>query len=115
MGKQATNATVRRLIVSKPNNAGRLVRLGTVDFDASNRATLATEGSSPEVEELKRVWQEMSNMKKLTWVHSRPVTKGGSEVTQIVGEDASPGEEKYFYAVLDTLARKYGYTVDIAK
>jgi hypothetical protein len=114
MEKQAPNAIVKRLIVSRSNDMGRLVRIGTVDFDASNRATLSTEGSDPPAEDLKRVWQEMSSMKKLTWVHSRPATRDGRQVTQIVGEEASPGDGKYLYAVLDTLARKYGYTVDIA-
>src|SRR4029453_16034923 len=43
--KPMKNVPKSRLIVSKPNNAGRLVQLGTVNFDDSNRASLATEGS----------------------------------------------------------------------
>ena len=115
MKNQTTNPTVRQLIVSKPNDAGFLARIGTLDFDESNRATLSTAGSGPAVDELKRVWPEMSKMEKLTWVHTRPNNADGKQVTQIVGEDAKPGDGKYFYAVLDTLSRKYGYTVDIAK
>jgi hypothetical protein len=86
-----------------------------VNFDASNRATLSIEGSGPAAEELKRVWQELSNRKTLRWVHTRSATRDGRPVTQIVGEESSPGDGKYFYAVMDTLAREYGYTVDIAK
>jgi hypothetical protein len=115
MKTQASAPSVKRLIVSKTNNAGRLVQIGTVNFDESRRASLSTEGSGSVVDELKRVWEQISQQPKLKWVHSRTDTAHGGDVTQIVGEDSSPGDGKYFYAVMDTLARKYGYVVDIAK
>jgi len=106
--------TTRRLIVSKENNAGRLAPLGTLTFDESNKATLSTEGSGPAVDELKKVWEEISKLKELTWKQSRPGEIGGEKVTRIVGETARPGDDNYIYAVLNTLERKYGYTVDLA-
>ena len=116
MTTQATNTIVARLIVSKPNSAGHMTQVGTVSFDASNRATLATDGSGPAAEELKNAWQEMSSRKTLTWVHSQPATRpDGRTVTEIVGDEVAPGDGQYLYAVLDTLNRKYGYTVEMAK
>jgi hypothetical protein len=114
MEKQTKKTTARQLIVSKENNAGRLAPLGTLTFDESNKATLSTEGSGPEVEELKKVWAEISKQKELTWKQSRPGEIGGEKVTRIVGERAKPGDDTYIYAVLNTLERKYGYTVDLA-
>jgi len=114
MEKQMKKTTHRRLIVSKENNAGRLVQIGTVNFDESNQATLSTEGSGPEAEGLKKAWAEISKQKELTWKHSRPDEIGGEKVTRIVGETAKPGDDNYIYAVLNTLERKYGYTVDLA-
>jgi hypothetical protein len=115
MKNQTTKVPVKRLIVSKPNNAGRPVQLGSLEFDESNRASLSTEGSGPAVDELKRVWDEVSKMGKLTWTQSRQDTIDGEKVTRIVDVEAKAGDKIYIYAVLDTLERKYGYTVDIAK
>jgi hypothetical protein len=114
MEKQMKNATKGHLIVSKPNNTGRLVQLGTLNFDEKNRATLSTEGSGPAVEELKTIWAEISKMKELTWKQSRPGEIDGEKVMRIVGEKAKPGDDNYIYAVLNTLERKYGYAVDLA-
>jgi hypothetical protein len=114
MEKQMKKTTHRRLIVSRENNAGRLVQIGTVNFDESNQATLSTEGSAPAAEELKKAWAEISKQKELTWKQSRPDEIGGEKVTRIVGETAKPGDDNYIYAVLNTLERKYGYTVDLA-
>jgi hypothetical protein len=110
---QMKNVTKGRLIVSKPNNTGRVVQLGTVSFDENNRATLSTEGAGPAVEELKAAWAEVSKMKELTWKQSRPGEIDGEKVMRIVGEKAKPGDDNYIYAVLNTLERKYGYVVDL--
>jgi hypothetical protein len=56
MEKQMKKTTHRRLIVSRENNAGRLVQIGTVNFDVSNQDTLSTEGSAPAAEVLKKAW-----------------------------------------------------------
>jgi hypothetical protein len=110
-----SNATNRRLIVSKPTDTGGLIRLGTLVFDASNRATLSLEGSDPDTAELQRVWQEISKMGELTWKQSRPDVIDGEKVMRIVGEKAQPGDANYIYAVLNTLERKYGYAVDLER
>jgi hypothetical protein len=107
------SATHKRLIISKPTNTGRLARLGTLDFDESNRATLSLEGSGPDAAELQRVWEDLSKMGELTWKQARPDVIGGEKVTRIVGERAKPGDDTYIYAVLNTLERKYGYVVDL--
>ena len=110
-----SNTTIRRLIVSKPTNTGRLVRLGTLDFNASNHATLSVEGSGPDAAELQRVWQEISKMGELTWKQSRSDVIDGEKVMRIVGEKVKPGDDTYIYAVLNTLERKYGYAVDLGR
>src|SRR5689334_17817355 len=107
------NVTDRRLIVSQQDEANELVRLGTIRFDQSNRATLSTEGSGPAVEELKTAWQEISSLPELTWKQSRPEEINGRPVTRIVGVTSKPGDDTYIYAVLNTLERKYGFTVDL--
>lgn len=107
--------TNKQLIVSKENDAEEMVRLGTINFDASNHANLSTEGAGPEVEGLKKAWTEVSKAGELTWKQSRPDTVDGEPVTRIVGVSAKPGDHSYIYAVMNTLERKYGYTVDIAK
>ena len=109
-----TTATTRRLIVSQQDEAGEPVRLGTLEFDAANRATLSTEGSGPAVEELKQAWQEIANLPELTCKQSRPEVINGYRVTRVVGVPVKPGEDNDVYAVLNTLARKYGYTVGLA-
>jgi len=113
--KQMKPTTKKQLIVSKENDAQELVRLGTIQFDASNHASLSTETTGPDVEELQRAWGEIAKTGELTWKQSRPDTVDGETVTRIVGVKAKPGDEAYIYAVMNTLERKYGYTVDIAK
>ena len=54
-------------------------------------------------------------MKELVWKQSRPDEIDGKSIIRIVGVTSKPGADNYFYAVLDTLSRKYGYTVDIAR
>lgn len=110
---QMANATHPRLIVSLEDEANDRVRLGTLDFDESNRATLSTEGSGPAVEELKQAWQEIAALPELMWKQSRPDEIEGQPVIRIVGVEAKPGDDNYLYAVLDTLQRSYGYVVDL--
>jgi hypothetical protein len=109
------NTTNRRLIVSQQDEAGEVFRLGTLDFDESNRATLATEGSGPAVEELTNAWEEISKLPELTWKQSRPEEIDGRRVTRIMGVESKPGDDNYIYAVLNTLERKYGFTVELAE
>jgi hypothetical protein len=115
MGKQMKTTTNKQLIISKENDAEEMVRIGTVNFDASNHASLSTEGAGPDIDELKQAWTEISKAGELTWKQSRPDTVDGESVTRIVGVSAKPGDESYIYAVMNTLERKYDYTVDIAK
>jgi hypothetical protein len=115
MGKQMKNATKQRLIVSKRNHAGRTVRIGSVNFDESHRAVLSTEGSGPVVDALKTAWQEIQKLGKLTWTQSVPGEMNGKQVTKIMDVEAKPGDKHYIYAVLDTLERKYGFTVDLER
>src|SRR6476660_6772506 len=66
MGKQMKTTTNKQLIVSKENDAEEMVRIGTVNFDASNRASLSTEGAGPDIDELKQAWAEISKAAELT-------------------------------------------------
>ena len=115
MEKQMKTTTNKQLIVSKENDDEETVRLGTINFDGSNHASLSTEGEASEVEELKQAWAEISKTGELIWKQSRPDTVEGQRVTRIVGVKAKPGDDAYIYAVMNTLERKYGFTVEIAK
>jgi hypothetical protein len=110
-----TNVATGQLIVSKPTNTGQLARLGTLNFDESNHATLSLDDAGPAAEELKMVWQEISSRNELTWKHSQPDEIDGATVMRIVGETAKPGDFAYIYAVMNTLERKYGYRVDLTR
>ena len=110
--KAATpSASVRTLLVSRPKEG----RLGTLRFEEGNRVSLVTEGAGPAVEELKKAWLEISKQPKVTWVKTVVEESAGKKVTAIEAEEYGRGDANYFYAVLDTLSRHYGFSVDIAK
>jgi hypothetical protein len=111
MTAQTPRTPARSLIVSRPTEG----RLGTLTFDDRNRVSLNTEGSGPAVDALKQAWKEISAKPKATWVKTVVEESGGKKVTAIEAEDYGPTEPNYFYAVLDTLSRQYGFSVDIAK
>jgi hypothetical protein len=111
MNDSTEKGSVQRLIVSRRN----VGRLGTVQFDKSNRATLTTEGTSPEVDALKKAWDELSKKPKLSRVITVIEERAGNKVTAIEEQEVKPGEENYIYAVFDTLSRKYGFSVEMAK
>lgn len=114
MQKQIKSQGKGRLTISKPNNAGRMVQLGTLHFDDKNHATLTTEGVGPAVEELTKVWTELSKIKELIWKQTRPAEINGEKIMRIVGEKVKPGDDNYIYAVMNTLERKHGYAVDLS-
>lgn len=105
-------APPQRLLVSR-RRAGQL---GTITFDATSRATLQTEGTGPDVEELKQAWAEISAKESLDWVKSRPEKRSETETVMIIEKlEVRPGDPRYVYAVFDTLSRKYGFSVDFEK
>lgn len=106
-----TTATVRSLIVSRPKEG----RLGTLTFNKVNQGTLVTQGTGPAVEELKKAWKEISDMHKVIWMKTVVEESGGKKVTAIEGEEYTRKDANYFYAVLDTLSRTYGFAVEIGK
>ncbi|MSU80496.1 MAG: hypothetical protein EXS16_20710 [Gemmataceae bacterium] len=99
--------------MSKATDSGQPARLGTLDFDEANRATLSLEDSGPAGVELQKGWEEISIMEELTWKQSRPDVIDGEKVMRIVGEKVKPGDATYIFAVLNTLERKHGYMVDM--
>ena len=105
------SASVRTLIVSRSKEG----RLGTLRFDESNQVSLVTEGAGPAVEELKKAWAEISKKAKVTWVKAVVEESAGKKVTAIEAEEFGREDANYFYAVLDTLSRQYGFSVDSAK
>jgi hypothetical protein len=113
--KKMTQIATNKLIVSKRNEGGGSVELGTLTFDESNHATLATKGTGPDVEKLKQDWKEVSSKDELIWKKSIPGEVNGEKVIRIVGDKVHPGDDTYIYAVLNTLERSYGYTTDFAK
>jgi len=89
-----------------------LVPIGSLVFEGSQQGVLTTEKPGPEADELKQAWEELSSKKQITWKRMSLQVIDGQEVTAIDGDDFSPGDEEYKWAVLDNLERKYGYTVD---
>lgn len=102
---------VRTLHVSRPQDGP----IGTLAFDAQHRVTLTISGTGTGAEDLRRAWAEMSAQPKLEWTRSEVKTVDGRKVTQIRTHEYGPNEPAYFYAVLDTLSRGYGFRVDIGK
>jgi hypothetical protein len=111
MSEQTAKTAAQRLVVSKRD----VGRIGTIKFDTSNRATLSTEGSGPEVDALKKAWAEMSSRPKLSRVMTVVEERNGKKITAIEEEEVAPGDENYIYAVFDTLSRKYGFSVDLVQ
>lgn len=108
----AAVAPIRRLVVSKGG------RVGTLTFDKASKAsevTLATEGSGPNVDALKKAWLEISKMPKVTWTKTVVEGSGANRVTAQEAEEYGREHENYPYAVLDTLSRRYGFEVDIER
>lgn len=111
MESATASAPVRTLVVSRPKEG----RLGVLTFDKANQGTLVTEGAGPTVEELKKAWQEISAMPKVTWVKTVIEESAGKKVTALEAEDYGRKDANYVYAVLDTLSRRYGFSVDIGR
>ena len=104
--------TYKKLILSKRNGSDQFVRLGMLQFDDTNHASLATEGAGAAVDKLRQDWSEVSQRGELTWKMSVPGEEAGD--VRIVGETVRPGEEDYIYAVLNTMERSYGYKAELA-
>jgi hypothetical protein len=108
-----TQTVTPALVVSKTNEANVRVKLGTLQFDESSRPKLLTEGSGPDVEKLKKDWQEISSKPELDWEKTVPEEVNGKTVKKIISDPTRPGDPTYIYAVYDELTREYGYTVGI--
>src|SRR5262245_33638240 len=65
--KENTKVTYKKLVLSKRNGSDRFVRLGTLQFDDTNHATLSTEGEGTAVDKLKQDWSDVSKRNELTW------------------------------------------------
>jgi hypothetical protein len=109
-----TEAGHRKLTISRYNE-GDWVRLGMLEFDESNReATLTTEGSGPLVDQLEQDWYAIEDESELMWKRSVPHEENGELILRAEGVLVRPGDERYIYAVFNTLERRYGYRVGFA-
>jgi hypothetical protein len=102
---------VTKLIISK-REEGRAVPIGTLVFDASNKATLIVDKAGPDGEALKKNWEELSKKDQLTWKRAVVHTIDGKNVTALDGTDVKRSDHDYRWAVQDNLERKYDYSVD---
>lgn len=112
--KENTEVADSKIVLYKSEENGQYVYLGYLQFDESNRATLITEDSTPEVEQLKQDWAEVSGRSELMWKKSVPGEVDGRSVMRIIGEDVKPGDDDYIYAVFNTMERSYGYRAQLA-
>ena len=99
------------LTISKQTD-GAEIEIGKLVFDASNNATLTTEGSGPDVEQLKRVWAEASQLKSLPMEWTEKTKVDGSLKTTRKSKDVAKGDEEYPAAVWSYLESTHGYLVD---
>jgi hypothetical protein len=104
----------RKLSISRYSD-GDWVRLGVLEFDNSNRqATLTTEGSGPLVNQLEQDWYAIEDESELMWKRSVPHEKDGEVIMRSEAVMVRPGDERYIYAVFNTLERSYGYRIGFA-
>lgn len=109
------DAAPRKLVISKANEADRLVRIGLLEFDDANQATLSTEDSGQDASQLMQDWYAIAEQDELMWKTTVPGEVDGEVVMKRVAEMVRPDDENYIYAVYDTLSRSYGYSVDFGK
>ena len=84
-----TETTPRILTISKYKD-GDWVRLGALNFDDKNQATLTFEGSGPIYDQLEQDWYTISDEPELLWKRSVPKEQNG-ETVMCRGSDGSPG------------------------
>jgi hypothetical protein len=111
---EQTDTSPRKLAISKFHD-GDWVRLGVLSFDERNQATLSFEGSGPMYDQLEQDWYTISDEPELLWKRSVPHEKDGETVTRSEGVKVRPDDERYIYAVFNTLERSYGYRVKFGK
>ncbi len=87
-------------------------QVGQLVFDNANNATLFTEGSGPDVDRLRQVWEEASKLNSLTLLWTEEKTVNGEPVIARKSKDVSKSDESYPHAVWSYLESKHGYLVD---
>jgi hypothetical protein len=87
-------------------------QIGQIVFDDANNATLTTEGTGPEVERLRQVWAETSQLNSLPLLWTDEKTVDGELVISRKSKDVSKSDEDYPHAVWSYLESKHGYLVD---
>ncbi len=88
---------------------------GNADIRQGESGHARTEGSGPDVDELKKAWLEVSKMPKVSWTKTVVEGSGANRVTAKEAEEYGREHVNYPYAVLDTLSRRYGFNVDIER
>jgi hypothetical protein len=107
-GKKMTILSISTLEDGAESKIGQLV------FDDSNNATLSTEGSGPEAERLRRIWEVAAQRKSLPmqWTEKKKVD--GDLVTTRKSKEVPKSDEQYPDAVWSFLESEHGYLVDQA-
>jgi hypothetical protein len=99
------------LTISKTSD-GFEKQIGTLVFDESNKATLTTEGSGPEAERLRNVWEEVAKLDTLPMQRAEEKEVDGNLVTSIRAYIIPKSDKRYPGAVWSVLERHHGYLVD---
>ena len=99
------------LTISKTSD-GFEKQIGTLVFDESNKATLTTEGSGPEAERLRKVWEEVAKLDTLPMQRAEEKEVDGNLVTSIRAYMIPKTDKRYPGAVWSVLERQHGYLVD---
>jgi len=109
-----TETAPKTLTISKFKD-GDWVQLGVLDFDDKNQGTLSFSGSGPIYDQLEQDWYAISDEPELLWKRSVPREEDGETVMRAAAAMVRPDDERYIYAVFNTLERSYGYRVAFGK
>ena len=87
-------------------------RIGKIVFDESNNGTLTIEKNGAEGDQLRKVWDEMSQRSALEMQRAERSEVDGKKVTKYMSYQIPKNDERYPAAVWSTLEHDHGYLVD---
>jgi len=87
-------------------------RIGKIVFDESNNGTLTIEKNGAEGDQLRKVWDEMSQRSALEMQRAERSEADGKKVTKYMSYQIPKNDERYPAAVWSTLEHDHGYLVD---
>lgn len=110
-GNATKETKMNALKVSKMTD-GYEERIGKIVFDESNNGTLTIEKKGAEGDQLRKVWDEMSQRSALEMQRAERSEVDGKKVTKYMSYQVPKSDDRYPAAVWSTLEHDHGYLVD---